>query len=101
MRFIPHHEVKQRLVYDGVRVVVVDKLCMGGLIGPGTWVGPTEDLKVCFNLLVNMFCLAIRLEVVGSREGEVIIEEFAKFFGKSRGELWTTIRDDFAIKSEA
>ena len=81
--------------------MVVDKLCVGDFIGPGTWVRSTEDPKICFNLLVNTFCFAVRLGVVGSGKGEVIVEEFAKFFGKGRGELWTTIRDDFVVEPEA
>ena len=73
MRFISHHEIEQRLVCDGARVVVVGKLCMGDLISPGTRVRPAEDPKVCFNLLVDIFCFTIRLRVVGSGKGEVIV----------------------------
>ena len=82
MRFISHHEIEWGFVCDGVRVVVVGKLCMGDLIGPGTRVGPAEDPKVCFNLLVDMFHFAIRLWMVGGGEREVVIEEFAKFLGE-------------------
>ena len=65
MRFISHHEIERRLVCDGVGVVVVHEFGMGDFIGPGTRVGATEDPKVCFNLLVDTFCLSIRLRVVG------------------------------------
>ena len=74
-----------------MRVVVVGKLCMGDLVSPGTWVKSIEDLKVCFNLLVDVFCFAIRLRVIGGGEGEIVVEEFVNFFGKDRGKLWTTI----------
>ena len=83
MGFISHHEIEWRLVCDRVRVVVVGELCMGDSIGSGTWVGPTEDPKVHFYLLVNIFRLTIRLGVVGSGEGEIIVEEFAEFLGES------------------
>ena len=53
-----------------------------------------------FNLLVDTFCFAIRLWVVGSREGEVIVEELAKLLGEGRGELRTSVRDNFVIESE-
>ena len=70
------------------------KFCMRDFVYPGAKVRPTEDLEVCFNFLIDMFCFTIRLRVVCSREGEVIVEEFSKFLGEGRGELWTTIRDD-------
>ena len=38
--------------------------------------------------------------MVHGRKGEVVIEEFSKFFDKGRDELWTMIRDDFVIKSK-
>ena len=80
--------------------MIVGKFCMGDFVCPGTRVGSAEDLKVCFNLLVDTFSLAIQLEVVGGGEGEVIVEEFAEFFGKGRGKLWTTIGDDFVVESK-
>ena len=80
--------------------MIVGKFCMRDFVSPETRVGPAEDPKVRLNLLVDTLCLAIRLEVVGHGEGEIVIEELAKFFGKDGGELWTTIRDDFVIKSE-
>ena len=76
MRFISHHEVERRLICDGVRVVVVGKFCVRDFISPGTRVRPTEDPKVCFNLLVDMFCFAIGLRMVYSGKREVVVEEF-------------------------
>ena len=98
MRFISHHEIERRLVHDGVRAVVVGKLCMGDLINPGTRVGPAEDPKVRFDLLVDTFCFTVGLGVIGGGEGEVIVEEFAKFLGESGGKLQAMIRDDFIIE---
>ena len=34
---------------------------MGDFVSPGTRVRSMEDLKVHFNLLVDMFCLAVGL----------------------------------------
>ena len=97
MRFVSHHEVERRLTGDRMGAVIVGKFSMRDFIGLGTRVGPTEDPKVCFNLLVDTFCFAIRLRVVGCGEGEVIVQEFSKLFGKGGSELRTSIRDDFII----
>ena len=80
--------------------MIVSKFCVRYFVSLGTRVGPTEGLKVCFNLLVDTFCLTISLRMIGSGEGEVVVEKFAKFFGKSRGKLWATIRDDFVVEPE-
>ena len=97
MGFISHHEIEWRLVCDGVRVVVVAKFCMGDFISPGAGVGSTEDPKVGFNLLVDTFRFTIRLWVVGSGEGEVIVQEFSKLLGEGGGKLQTSIRDDLVV----
>ena len=47
-------------------MVVVGEFSMRDFVCPGTRVGPTEDLKVHFNLLIDMFYFAVRLGVVGS-----------------------------------
>ena len=69
MGFISHHEIEWRLVGDGMRAVVVHEFSMGDFICPGTRVRPTKDLKVNLNLLVNLFCFAVRLGVVRSGKG--------------------------------
>ena len=98
MRFVSHHEIEQRLTCDRMRVVVVGKFHIGDLISPGTRVGPAEDPKIHFNLLVNVFHFTVGLWIVGSGKGEVIVEEFAKLLGKGGGELWAAIRDDLVIE---
>ena len=98
MRFISHHEIEWRLVHDRVEVVIVCKFSMGDLVCPGTRVGPTEDPKVGFNLLVNMFCFTIRLGVVGGRKGEIIVEELSELLGEGTGELWAMIGDDLVVE---
>ena len=75
----------------------MDELHMGDLVSPGTRVGPAEDPKIRFNLLVDTFYFTVRLGVIGGGEGEVIIQEFFKLLGKSGGKLWATIRDDLVV----
>ena len=81
--------------------MVVGKFCVGDFVSPRTRVTLTEDLKVCFNLLIDTFCFSVRLGVIGGEEGEVIVKEFSKLFDKGRGELWTMIRDYFVVESKA
>ena len=81
--------------------MVVGKLSIRDFVSPGTRVGPTEDPKMCLNLLVDMFCFAVRLGVIGGGKGEVIVEESIKLFGEGRGKLWSSIGDDFVIESKA
>ena len=81
--------------------MIVGEFSMKDFVCPGTRVGPAEDPKVRFNLLVDTFCLALRLWVVGGGEGEIVVEEFTKLFGEDGGELCTTIRDNLVIEPEA
>ena len=100
MGFISHHEIEWQLVGNGVRVVVVHEFCMGDFVSPGGRVRSTKDPQIGFDFLVDLFCFSIRLRVVGSGEGKVIVEEFPEFFGENGGELWTTIRDNLVIESK-
>ena len=59
MRFIPHYKIEQVLVHDRMMAVIVGKFCLRDFIGPGTRVVSTEDLKVCFDLLVDMFSFVV------------------------------------------
>ena len=67
MEFISHHKIEQRLISDGMRVVIVGEFCVGDCVGPGTRVVSAEDPKVHFNLLVDIFCFTVGLEMIGSR----------------------------------
>ena len=88
------------MVHDGVRAVVVGELRMRDLISPGTRVRSVENPKICFNLLVDTFCFAVGLKVVGSGKREVVVKELSELFGEGRCELWTLVRDDFIIESK-
>ena len=57
--------------------MIVGKFGVGDLVCPGTGVGSTENPKVSFNLLVDVFCFTVGLRVVCSGEGEVVVKEFA------------------------
>ena len=65
----------------------MDEFCMQDFVCPGARAGPTEDLKVCFNLLVDTFHFSVGLGMIGSGQGEVIIEEFSELLGNGGGEL--------------
>ena len=91
MRFISYHEVEQRSISDRVRLVIVGKFSMRDFVCSRTGVIATEDPKVCFSLLVDMFCFTIRLGVIDSGDGEVVIEKFTKLLGEDRGKLWTSV----------
>ena len=77
------------------------EFCMGNFVSPGSRVRFTEDPQIDFNFLVDSFHFSVRLRVVDSGEGKVVVKKFSKFFGKGRGKLWTTIRDDLVIESKA
>ena len=98
--FVTHHKVKQRLVGDGVRVVIVSELSMGDIIGPRSGVVPTEDPKVHLNFLIYPFGLPIRLGVVGSGEGEVVFQEFPESSSEGGSELGASVRDDFVVEAK-
>ena len=74
-------------------MVVKGKFCMGDFISPGTRVASTEDLKVCFNPLVDTFHFTVRLGVIHRwwRERVVIIQKFLKLFSNGGGKLWALI----------
>jgi len=39
--------------------------------------------------------------MVGSREGNVILEKASQLLHKGRGELWAAVRDYFVVETEA
>ena len=49
------------------------KFGMGDIFSPGSRVISTEDSKVGFDFLINSFCFAIGLRVIGGGEGEVVV----------------------------
>ena len=57
--FIIHHKVKQRLVGDRMRVVVMGEFSMGDVICPRSGVVSAEDSEVHFNFLVYPFSFSV------------------------------------------
>ena len=54
--------------------MIVGEFSVRDFIGLGTWIASTDNPKVCFNLLVDTFCFAIRLGVIDGGEREVVVE---------------------------
>ena len=100
MGFIPQHEIEQRLVSDGVRVVVVGEFGVGDVISLASRFVSTEDLKVGFDLLVYLFRFSIRLRVISSGKGKIVFQEFSKLLSEGGGKLRASVRDDFVIEAE-
>ena len=53
------------------------KLSSGKEVCPFLRVVGTEDVKICFNLLIGPFCLSISLRVVCSGEFDIVVEELS------------------------
>ena len=51
------------------------KLSSGKEVRPFPRVVGTEDLKICFNLLIGPFCLSVCLRVICSGEFDIVVEE--------------------------
>ena len=51
------------------------KLSSGKEVRPFPRVVGAEDAEVCFNLLIGLFCLSIRLRVIHSGEFDIVVEE--------------------------
>ena len=51
------------------------KLSGGKEVRPFPRVVGTEDMEICFNLLIGLFCLSISLWVICGGEFDIIMEE--------------------------
>ena len=60
-----------------------------------------EDAEVCFNLLIGLFCLSIRLRVIRGGEFDIVVEESCQFSGKGRCELWASVGYQRVVEAEA
>ena len=63
----------------------------GNVLSPRSRVRATEDPKISFYFLVNMFSFPVSLRVIGGGEGKFITKEFSQFFSESGDELWSLI----------
>ena len=60
-----------------------------------------ENTEIGFEFLIGSFSLSIGLRVIGSGESYVVVEETCKFLSEGRSKLWTTIRNEGVVKTEA
>ena len=81
--------------------VIVGEFGEGDVLSPRSWVRATKDPKIGFYFLVYTLSLSISLWVVGCGEGEFITEEFTQFLGEGGGELRSSIRNDFVVKTKS
>lgn len=77
MGFEAHHKKEQQFSSDRVRVMIVCEFCMGDDFRPRGGVCTTEDMEICFNLLVNVFSFSIGSRVVGCGEGKIISKGYS------------------------
>ena len=61
----------------------------------------TEDVRICFNLLIGPLSLSIHLEVICSGEFDVVLKELCQFSSKGRHKLWTSIRYQGVMESKS
>ena len=69
MGFISHHEIEQRLVGDGMGVVVMSEFCMGDRFGPRCGIIAAENTKIGLDFLIDLFRFSVRLRVIGGGKG--------------------------------
>ena len=80
---------------------VVLEFCERKELGPLMGITGAEDTKVGFDFLIGSLGLSISLRVVRSGESNIVFEDSGKFFGKCRGELGSSVRNESVVKSEA
>ena len=76
------------------------KLGSGKEVHPFLRVVGIEDTKVCFNFLIDLFCVSVHLRVICSGEFDVIVEELCQFSGECRCELWTSVRYQGVVEAK-
>ena len=79
--------------------MIVSEFGKGNVLSPRSRVRAAEDPKIGFYFLVHMFGFPVSLRMIGGGKGKFITKEFAQFFSKSAGELWSLIRDDLIIET--
>ena len=77
------------------------KLSSGKEVRPFPRVVGTEDVEVCFNLLIGLFCLSIHLRVIHGGEFDIVVEELCQFSGKGRCELWASVGYQRVMEAKA
>ena len=75
------------------------KLSSGKEICPFLRIVGTENVKVCFNLLIGLLNLSVCLRVC-SGELDIVVGESCQFSSKGRCELWASVGYQGIMKSE-
>ena len=70
-------------------------------LGPLMWIVGTEDTEIGFDFLIGSFGLSVGLRMVCGRKSNIIFEDPGKFLSERRSELWSSVRDESIVKSEA
>ena len=60
-----------------MRMVIVCEFSKGNMLGPRGRIRTTEDSKVSFHFLIDMFSFSISLRMVCGGEGEFITKELS------------------------
>ena len=70
-------------------------------LGPLVGVVGAKDTKIGFDFLISSFGLSVCLRVVRGGKSNIVFEDSSKFLGECRGELWSSVRNEGIMKSEA
>ena len=97
MGFIPEHEIEWGCLGRVMGGGVVLELSSREEVEPTFGVVGTEDVKVCFYLLISMLHLSVSLRVIGCGELNVILEESSKLPSKSGHELGSPVGYDRVV----
>ena len=89
--FEAHHQIERGCITCIVFSLVMNEFCHGEVVGPFSWFVAAIDPKVCFKLLVESFSLSVCLWVVGSQQGDLVVEDLSKGFCEFGGELRASI----------
>ena len=98
--FVAHHEREGGGIGDGMGSGVVCEFCHREEFGPFRRLVLGKDPKEGFKFLVDPFRFAISLGVVGSGEGDVIVEEVGEFSCEGGSKLRSPIRNDSVVKAK-
>ena len=77
------------------------KLSSGKEVHPFLRIVCTEDVKVCFNLLIGLLSLSVHLRVICGGEFDIVVEELCQFSGEGRHKLWASIRYQGIMESKS
>ena len=77
------------------------KLSSGKKVHPFPRIVGTEDVKICFNLLIGSLGLSIHLRVISGGKFDIVVKESCKFSGKGRSELGASVGYHGVMKAKS